>query len=52
MGDILYIGSDWRNPNDNGNVPYLWSYDRERRLYLLWLDRRWDAHFRFAAVRK
>lgn len=44
--------SVWRNLNGNRYAPYLWSNAEERNLNLNWLDNRWDAHYRFAAVRK
>lgn len=44
--------SVWRNWDDNRHVPYLWSNADERNLNLNWLDNRWNAHYRFAAVRK
>ncbi len=44
--------SAWRNWNGNRNVPYLSRNAEERNLNLNWLDNRWNAHYRFAAVRK
>jgi hypothetical protein len=47
---VVFIGSVWRNANDNGNVPYLDGNDGKRKLYLSWFDIGWNANYRFLAV--
>ncbi|MEK7576903.1 MAG: hypothetical protein AAB482_04405 [Patescibacteria group bacterium] len=49
---IVALGSVWRSPRGYRYVPYLWGNAGGRDLYLLWFDRRWNGHSRFAAVRK
>ncbi len=49
---IVALASVWRYWVGGRRVPYLWSNAVERSLDLDWLDLRWGAHCRFAAVRK
>lgn len=48
---IVALGSVWQRPHGYRVVPCLWSDVRERNLNLNWLDNRWNANYRFAAVR-
>lgn len=45
------IGSVWRNPNGNRNVPYLNWNGNERNLNLNWFENDWNEYWRFATVR-
>lgn len=49
---IVQIGSVWRNPNGNLNVPILNENDGRRNLNLNWFDNDWNPNYRFLAVRK
>lgn len=45
------IGSPWVDPDGNRNVPILDRNGSERNLNLNWWSNRWNANYRFAAVR-
>ena len=49
---IVALGSVWRYWEGYRFVPYLWENGARRDLGLGWLERGWDAYYRFAAVRK
>lgn len=49
---VIALGSVWRRRDGYRCVPVLWECVRERGLDLSWFESRWDAGYRFAAVRK
>ena len=49
---IVARGSVWQNPDGYHDVPYLRALSDKWRLDLSWLENKWGAHCRFAAVRK
>ncbi|MCR4280067.1 MAG: hypothetical protein NUV82_01420 [Candidatus Komeilibacteria bacterium] len=49
---IIALGSVWRDAYGDRDVPELSVDGYERRLFLDWFDRDWDARCRFFAVRK
>ncbi|MBN1258221.1 hypothetical protein JXA05_00480 [Candidatus Peregrinibacteria bacterium] len=49
---IIALGSRWRDPGGDLNVPFLYERDGERSLYLYWFAYDWDGYYRFLAVRK
>ncbi len=49
---IVALASVWRRWYGHRSAPCLWWDAPERVLDLGWLDGRWGAHYRFAAVRK
>lgn len=49
---IVALGSVWRHPLGDRNVPYLWSDGSDRDLGLNWFGLRWSSDDRFLAFRK
>jgi len=50
-GPIVALGSSWRHPDGNLDVPFLAGYGPFRYLFLVWFDGGWDSSWRLAAVR-
>jgi hypothetical protein len=48
----IFVGSVWRNSNDNRQVPYLNVNDNDRKLNLNYFDNDWNASYRFLGVRQ
>jgi hypothetical protein len=49
---VVFLGSVWQDPYGTRYCPFLFRFDAERRLYLVWIVVDWHGGCRFAAVRK
>ena len=48
----VLMGSSWRDPDGNLNVPYLYENDNERNLNLNWFENDFNSNCRFLVVSK